>query len=47
MNKRARVVMGPQLTGPSKINARQEEEVEEEKKENQEVAGGAAWPPDP
>ena len=36
MNKRARVVMGPQLTGPSKINARQEEveEVEEEKKEN-------------
>ena len=36
MNKRARVVMGPQLTGPSKINDRQEEkeEVEEEKKEN-------------
>ena len=33
MNYRARVVMGPQLTGPSKINARQEE-VEEEKKEN-------------
>ena len=36
MNKRARVVMGPQLTGLSKINARQEEkeEGEEEKKEN-------------
>ena len=35
MNKRARVVMGPQLTGPSKINARQEEKEEvEEKKEN-------------
>ena len=36
MHYRGAVVMGPQLTGLSKINARQEEkeEVEEEKKEN-------------